>query len=249
MNTATRRERLLNLLHRAATTVPVVAQTFGVSERTIYRDIAVLRDAGHDIQATPGPGGGVRIAPDSRPRAVHFETMEIVGLALSVAILKATPHMPFVESAEAALNRACRALSLDRQRTLQELLQRILIGGPASERVASSLGRVDDEVLCVFERCLAKERSMTFDYVDQHGNPSSRHIECIAIALHTPVWYVVAWDLDRDASRIFRMDRISAPSCGAPLCERHTLEELTESVSSEDEAERIRHGWIRTPIG
>lgn len=57
MRTSTRRERLLNILHREPTTVPAVAQRFGVSERTIYRDVVYLRREGHDVQATPGPGG------------------------------------------------------------------------------------------------------------------------------------------------------------------------------------------------
>ena len=114
MRTNTRRERLLNILHRGPTTVLALAQHFGVSERTIYRDVVYLRTEGHDVQATPGPGGGLRILRDSRPRAVHFEVSEIIGLALSVAILKATPHMPFARSAEAALDRACRALSMER---------------------------------------------------------------------------------------------------------------------------------------
>ena len=87
-----------------------------MSERTAYRDIGALREAGHDIEATPGPGGGVGVAPDSRPRPVHFEVAEIVGLTLSLAILKASPHMPFAKSAEAALDRARGALSAARQR-------------------------------------------------------------------------------------------------------------------------------------
>ncbi|MEO0600346.1 MAG: HTH domain-containing protein, partial [Myxococcota bacterium] len=90
MKTAWRRDRLLTLLHRGPTTVPAVAKALGVSERTVYRDIAFLRDGGHDIRATPGPGGGVRGTPEGRPRAVHFEVAEIIGLALSVAILNAS---------------------------------------------------------------------------------------------------------------------------------------------------------------
>ena len=156
--------------------------------------------------------GGVRISPDSRPRPVHFEVSEIIGLALSVAILKATPHMPFAQSAEAALDRARRALSSDRQRAMQRLERRILIGAPASDRTKTSLGAVDDVLLSVFERCFTMALVMTFDYVDRFGAPTSRRIECVALVLQAPVWYVVAWDLDKDAPRTFRMDRISEPA-------------------------------------
>ncbi len=247
MNTAARRDRLLNLLHRGATTGPAIAQTLGVSERTVYRDISALRDAGHDVQATPGPGGGVRISPDSRPRSVHFEVAEIVGLALSVAIMKASPHMPFAHSAVAALDRARRALSSDRQRAMRRLEGRILIGDPITDRTKMTLGAVDDTLLAVFERCFTRARLMSFDYVDRYDAFTSRRIECIALVLHAPAWYVAAWDLDKDASRMFRMDRIRAPVSGEALTTQHPLADVTALRCVETEA--AYGGWVATPIG
>ena len=249
MNTSNRRDRILNALYRGATTVADIAQAFGVSERTVYRDISALRDAGHDILASPGPGGGVRIAPDSKPRAVHFEVDEIIGLAMSVAILKVMPDLPFVGSAEAALDRACRALSSDRQRAMRQLQKRILIGGPGSERVKASVGSVEPDVLVAFERCFIEARVMHFDYTDHFGEPSSRRIECVALLLHAPAWYIVAWDLDKDASRLFRLDRVIAPTCGDELEQRHPLDACVAPTSPEEEAELARRGWLRRPIG
>lgn len=227
--------------------MPAIARKMEVSERTAYRDISALREAGHDIHATPGPGGGVRIAPDSRPRPVHFEVPEIIGLALSVAILKATPHMPFAKSAEAALNRAHRALSADRQRAMRRLQQRILIGEPASDNVRTSLGAVDDVLLSVFEECFTGASQMSFDYVDRFGAPTSRRIECVALLLHSPAWYVVAWDLEKDAPRVFRMDRIADARIGGPLLDRHPLA-LVMSRACPD-ASCAYNDWIGTPIG
>lgn len=247
MNTAARRDRVLNLLHSGATTVPAIAHKLGVSERTAYRDISALRDAGNDIRATPGPGGGVSLSPDSRPRPVHFEVAEIIGLALSVAILKATPHMPFARSAEAALDRARRALSSDRQRAMRRLQRRILIGTEATEPIKQSLGPVDETLLTVFERCFTGTRAMRFDYTDRFGAPTSRRIECVALLLHPPAWYVVAWDLDKDAPRMFRMDRISSPACHEALSEQHSFMSVTAIACPE--AAAAKDEWIGTPLG
>lgn len=247
MSTSLRRDRLLNLLHRGATTVPVVAESLQVSERTIYRDISALRDAGHRIQATPGPGGGVRVAPDSRPRPVYFQLSEIIGLALSVAILQATPNQPFARSAQAALDRARRALSSDRQRALRRMEGRIIIGPPATERTRQSLGQVDDTLLSVFERCFTGGQTMNLDYVDRFGEPSSRRIECVALVLHAPLWYVLAWDLDKDAPRMFRMDRIACPQAGLTLERTHELKEVLSQARPDTEFQYGR--WLGTPIG
>lgn len=235
MKTAARRDRLLNHLYRQATTVPTVARLFGVSERTIHRDIVALREAGHDIQATSGRGGGVRIAPGSRPRPVHFEVEEIVGLALSVAVLQAMPHAPFATSAQAALDRARMALSPDRRRAIRKLEQRILVGAPASERVRQTLGEVDLGLLSVFEQCFTGSRSMVFGYVDAEGVRSTRHVECVALLLHAPTWYIVAWDLDKDAKRLFRLDRITAPATGDVLAAQHALDELVSDVDAAED--------------
>lgn len=246
MNTAMRRDRLLNLLHRGATTVPAVAATLGVSERTAYRDISVLREQGHRIHATPGPGGGVRLAPNARPRPVHFEVSEIIGLALSVAILRATPGMPFAQSAEAALDRARRALSADRQRTMIRLQRRILIGEPSSESVRGSLGEVDPSLLSAFEQAFTGGRSMSFGYVDRFDKSSQRRIECVALLLRSPAWYMIAWDLDKDAPRTFRMDRIRNPTCGAPLDEKHPLPEVLHTTCPD--AESVPITWLGRPL-
>lgn len=244
MKTAARRDRVLALLYRGSTTVPAIARELGVSERTVYRDVSALRDAGHDILATPGLGGGVRVARHTRPRAVHFEVGEIVGLALSVAILRAaTPRMPFATSAEAALDRARMALSSERRRLMRELERRVLVGAPATARVAEAVGDVEDTVLTVFEACFMGSLAMAFEYVDGDGTPTTRHIECIALVLHPPAWYVVAWDLDKDAKRLFRMDRMAAPTCGDALTETHALADVVP------EAELAADRWNRRPIG
>lgn len=246
MTPAARRERLLHLLHRGSTTISAVAGTLQVTERTVYRDIAMLREAGHRILAAPGPGGGVRIAPDSRPRPVHFEVAEIIGLALSVALLKATPHMPFARSAEAALDRARRALSAERQRAMRRLERRILIGAPASERVRQSVGTVDDDLLSVFERCFTEGRQLRFRYADKNNNQTDRRAECIALLLHAPCWYIVTWDLDKDAPRTFRMDRIRDPARGDALAGSHPLAAVTDQICPEAEAPYLK--WIGVPI-
>lgn len=219
MTTAARRDRLLNLLCRTSSTVPALAATLGVSDRTVYRDILALRNEGHAIDAAPGRGGGVRLRQDSRPRAVHFEVAEVIGLALSVAVLKALPGVPFAHSAEAALDRARHALSAPRQRALERLERRILIGRPASPTTTSSVGPLDLMLLRVFERCFTEGRRMAFRYVSGAGIASDRCIECIALVLHAPVWYVIGWDVDKQEPRVFRMDRITEPTCGDALLE------------------------------
>ena len=183
----------------------------------------------------------------SAPGEGGFHEPRLIATRMSVAILRATPHMPFARSAEAALDRARRALSAERQRAMQRLQRRILIGAPASDRVRTTLGAVDDALLSVFEQCFTGARQMSFDYVDGSGAPTSRRIECVALMLHAPAWYVVAWDLDKDAPRVFRMDRMAAAAIGGPLDDRHPVALVIAQACPD--AESAYADWIGSPIG
>ncbi|MEU6353616.1 WYL domain-containing protein [Streptomyces sp. NPDC047072] len=63
------RARQLGIVHmlRSRTNVPAseLADRFGVTERTIYRDITALTAHGIPIQAQPGKLGGYRLSPDT----------------------------------------------------------------------------------------------------------------------------------------------------------------------------------------
>lgn len=225
----------------------VLAREMSVSERTAYRDIGALRAAGHDIQATSGVGGGVRIAPDSHPRPAQFEVSELIGLALSLALSKTTAQRPFAQAAEAALDRALGALAPAQRRAMRHLHRRILIGRPASAVVLPTVGAIDTELLSVFEQCFTGSREMAFDYVDWHGAHSSRRIECVALMRHEPAWHVLAWDLDKDAPRVFRMDRIThARVGGGVLASPHPLD-VVIAQACPDAASYAE--WMGAPIG
>ena len=62
-----RADRLLGitliLIEKERVSASYLAETFGVSTRTIYRDVESLSMAGVPVFSTPGVGGGIRIMP------------------------------------------------------------------------------------------------------------------------------------------------------------------------------------------
>lgn len=55
-----RTRKIVAALKRRVTTAETFAERFGVSCRTIYRDIAMLKAAGKPIEGAPGLGYGLR---------------------------------------------------------------------------------------------------------------------------------------------------------------------------------------------
>ena len=211
MDTASRRLALLAWLRAQGTaTVPEAAERFGVSVRTVARDLAALREMDEPVEGEPGRGGGIRLNASARLPPVRLAVEEVTGLVLSLAIARqASPMAPFWASAEGALDKLVAALPLERAASLRALLRRVITGRPATPAVAGTVQPVDPGVLVLFERAFTGGRGLTFTYTDRAGNRSLRRVEPHGLLHQPPVWYLLAHDLDREAPRMFRADRIA----------------------------------------
>ena len=212
MNSFARRDTLLMLLRRRGDwTVADLAHELDVSRRTILRDVNHLRDRGFDISGMSGPGGGVHLEATSVMITSHLDTDEVVALILSVAVARAATWIPFADGAERALAKIEAALPRQRVGELQRFMQRVLIGDSTQDG-GSTVAKIDPRIVATFEKALTSSRLLAFTYVDREGRRTRRRVEPHGLLVRAPLWYVIAWDPRRDASRLFRADRIRRPS-------------------------------------
>jgi predicted DNA-binding transcriptional regulator YafY len=68
---------------------------------------------------------------------------------------------------------------------------------------------VDPEAIAVLAEASRDGAGVRFDYETRHGTPSRRRVEPNALVTVRSVWYLIAFDLDRDDWRLFRVDRIA----------------------------------------
>lgn len=201
---------MLRLLRRRADwTVAELADHLEVSRRTVLRDIGALREVGFDVTSLSGPGGGVRLEPTSMLITSQLRTDEVVALILSVAIARAARTVPFAAEAEPALAKIEQSLPPARAAELRACKERILVGDPASD--PGSAAPVDPDLVGVFEAAFSATRLLAFQYRSPNRRTTRRVIEPHGLLVRPPLWYVIAWDTDRDAPRLFRADRISDP--------------------------------------
>jgi len=177
----------------------------------VLRDLASLRARGFDIPGEGGPGGGVQLDPGSVLLSSQLAAEEVVALVLSVAVMRAAPWVPFAAGAERALAKIEGALPSDRIRQLRHFMRRILVGEPAGAEAALAVRAVDPAFLPAFEQAFTASCVLLFDYVDREGRASRRRVEPHGLLVRAPLWYIIGWDLDKDAARIFRMDRVRHP--------------------------------------
>ncbi|WP_044890612.1 helix-turn-helix transcriptional regulator [Myxococcus hansupus] len=201
--------RLMDFLRgREATTVAEIAEALDVSGRTVHRDLATLRQRGIPVSSDTGPGGGVRLERDRGVAAVHLSQEEVVALWLAASLSSTGSTLPWGNAARSGLQKLFASVPKERSRGMRELIRRVVVSRPASARVLADVGKPPEELLAVFERAFREQVCLSFDYRDRHGNSSRRCVEPHGLLVESPVWYVLARDVEKSAARMFRMDRI-----------------------------------------
>lgn len=198
--------RLLSLLQaRPHWTGSELADRLGITERTLRRDVARLRDLGYPVEAFSGPAGGYSLAPGGAlpPLLLDDDEAVVVALGLRAAAGGALPG--FEDAAVAALAKIEQVLPLQLRDRISDLDGSTVRLG----RSGFTAAPLDAELLVtIAQACRAGER-LRFGYVDSAGRSSERHVEPYQLVHASRRWYLVASDRDRDDWRTFRVDRIS----------------------------------------
>lgn len=178
-----------------------LAEKLGVDGRTIRRDVERLRELGYAIDASAGPGGGYRLAAGNATPPLLLEDDEAVVVAASLTAARSVAG-----TAEAALRVLVKLDQLLPQRLRHRLsaLQAVTLPLAPADPVA------DPFVLMTIATACQDLETLGFTYQDRRGEVTSRSVEPGALVHTGKVWYLAAWDLDREDWRTFRIDRIDA---------------------------------------
>ena len=211
LETSARLLALLSLLQaRRDWSGETLAQRLEVSARTVRRDVDRLRELGYPVHATKGPDGGYRLEAGSDLPPLLFDDEQAVAVA--VALQTATTSVAGIEEA------ALRALATVRQVMPARLRQRIdALQFTTVERGGGrKRTRVDTEGLLAIGTAVRAREVLRFDYAQPHAEPDPgaaprppRRVEPHHVVTWGGRWYLVAWDLERDDWRTFRVDRMT----------------------------------------
>lgn len=212
MNVRERQDAIIRSLRRNGTiTVASLAESVGASRRTVLRDISTLREEGFEIHSEAGPGGGLRLEPQSILTSARISVVEVFSLIISVTAIRSTGSMPFSDIADTGLAKIEESLSSDKTKDLRRLLDGLYIGQLAPGVDTTNIGDIDTNLLPVCEAAFLQRQIIRFKYFDAKGVTTSREVEPQAILILWPLWYLVSWDPLRSDFRHFRMDRIKLP--------------------------------------
>lgn len=202
----------------------LLADRLGVSPRTVRRDVDRLRELGYPVNATKGPDGGYRLDAGADLPPLLFDDEQ----AVAVAVALRTGTIPGAEEG------ALRALATIRQVMPARLRARLdaLEVTTVRRRPGRDEPAVEPDLLLALGSACQARDVVRFDYEGGSMAPVGegenafrppRRVEPHHLVTSEGRWYLVAFDLDRDDWRLFRVDRMTLRSGTGPRFTRREV--------------------------
>ncbi|MGA4731590.1 helix-turn-helix transcriptional regulator [Micromonospora taraxaci] len=196
--------RLLALLQRRPSwTAANLAGELGVTDRCVRRDVQRLRALGYPVHAVPGVGGGYQLGAGTRLPPLLLDDEEAIATAVS---LRLASGGTIAGAGEAAL----RALTKLDQVMPARLRAEVRAVHGSTETLMGPVAEIDAEVLVTLARACRDAVRVRFTYEARNGGQHERTVEPVRMVTTGRRWYLMAWDVDRDDWRTFRLDRMAA---------------------------------------
>ena len=245
MSTSSRLLRLLSLLQTPRDwTGSELAQRLEVSPRTVRNDIERLRDLGYPVHATRGSVGGYRLEAGASMPPLLLDDEEAVAVAIGLRTATSGAVTGIEETSLRALAKLEQVLP-PRLRRQVGMLQDVTLQVQRRRPYAT----VDPEALTTIARLAREHFTLRFDYSDRRDASSQRRVEPYRIAHAGQRWYLVAWDLDREDWRTFRVDRIRpGMSPGPRFSPRPITDEEVEALISRGVPPEARRHQARVVV-
>jgi predicted DNA-binding transcriptional regulator YafY len=186
---------------RTGVTAQELADRFGVTLRTIYRDLEALQDAGMPLRADRGRGGGYSLDKSYQLPPVNFTARE-AALLIALARLAIEQRLiPFPNAIEKAIDKVRAALSTSAQRELLTLVGELqLVGVPALP--------IPNTVRDAIETAWFESRALRIVYEKKAWELTPRLVRIRSLVFDRQITLLNCTDLETGNERQFRLDKI-----------------------------------------
>ncbi|MEC0125793.1 helix-turn-helix transcriptional regulator [Paenibacillus pabuli] len=224
MKKSERMNQMLRFINqRQHFTLQDLMQEFQISKRTALRDIASLEEIGAPIYAEYGRYGGYRLLQQMQLPPISFNTGELHALYFAMQALRSFTNLPFQVSFRSIHEKFISALSENQRQDIEQIQHRVSFRHTEQIRDSEHLefllmAAVQNEVIQITypyrhrssSSSSNPDNSSTPDTLKDIPKLSIRTIQPIALYAMKGYWYCQAYDLHKQAYRVFRCDRITS---------------------------------------
>lgn len=201
--TSARLLRLLSLLQaRRFWAGAELAERLEITPRTLRRDVDKLRSLGYPVNAASGHAGGYQLGAGAVLPPLLLEDDEAIAVTLGLRTATAGTVAGMEESAVRALAKLEQVLPAHLRRRVHAL-------GSSVVSLYHAAPSVDPALLIEIASACRALTELRFRYADGQSRTTDRTVEPHGLVHTGARWYLVAWDVGREAFRTFRVDRIA----------------------------------------
>jgi predicted DNA-binding transcriptional regulator YafY len=186
---------------RTGVTAEHLADRFGVTVRTMYRDLDALRDASLPVQAERGPGGGYALDRAYTLPPVNFTPREAAVLVVLGRFATETRLVPFIDTLENALSKVRGALTAGQQREALAHAEKLTFAAVPALPTRPAVRRAIEEAW--FE-----QRPIRVKYRRSDGSPNERTVRITRVLMERTMTVLECEDTETQETRGVRLDRI-----------------------------------------
>ncbi len=194
-------EIVYTLLDKRHVTTGELANRFGVSKRTIMRDLDALTVAGIPIETTVGSGGGVSLAENFVLNKAHLSEAEQKKILFALQSIAGTNNV----DVNAALEKLTSFFSAPHTGWIE-------IDFSRWETALADRAKFD-----TIKDAILSGRKLSFTYVNTEGLAIERTVCPLKFLLKSNAWYLQAYCLLKNDYRTFKLNRMLDVSKTADL--------------------------------
>ena len=210
------------LMDKKNTTAKDLAEHFGVSQRTIYRDIDMLCLAGVPVCTEKGKGGGISLLPEfvlNKSLLNEQEQNEILSALRGLTSIKVIETDKTLKKLSMIFNkRAISWLEVD----------------------FSDWGFDNNSLFKDLKAAILEKRLVEFDYFSSYGEKTCRCIEPVLLWFKYKTWYVKGFCFAKQGIRTFKLTRIKNLKVTDKYFSERNLQESDADADSEEKKKNIK---------
>lgn len=202
MSKAKRLNEMIMMVNRKKRfTVGELAKEFGVSTRTILRDLQELSGMGVPLYSEVGPHGGYQVLRERILPPIAFSEDEAKAIFFAIHSLKHYTTLPFDAEYESIKKKFYLNLAGDTRDAIDKIKDRVGFVSEYQEEETPYLR----ELLYA-----AIEQQVIIIIYEANGKVSKRSIQPIGIYANEGKWYCPSYCFSTKDYRVFRCDRIKS---------------------------------------
>ena len=211
-----------------------LAKILETSERTIYRDMDILCEAGIPIVSVPGPSGGFSFMSDYKVTSNVLERGDVVNLLISSMGIHSEKNTEMAQQLKNAVIKLENSVSKEHREEIIKAKERFFIDSdPWFGK------RIQNLNVDIIKKSVLNLKKLKLNYKKYNGEISERIVRPYGAVVKNLDWYLIAFCEIKNEIRIFKCSRIES------------IEVLDESFSMplnfylEEFWENSKHQFVR----